>query len=548
MDFWGVILEIVLLLGVATLAGTIFERLGQQAIIGYLLAGVLLGPSALGIVENVNLLQQLAEVGVALLLFTIGLEFSWRRLKSFGGMALLGGTLQIGLTAAIFTALNYFMARPFQEVFIVGAAIALSSTAVVLRVLSDRAELDSSHGRTALGILLTQDLAVVPLLLVITALGNEGATPLAMLTDFGLSLVNALLLGVGLWLLSRHVFPSLIQLASAYRNRDFPVLLALSLSLGATWVSHALGLSPILGAFLAGMLLAESPFAEQIRADVIPLQAAFLTLFFTSVGTLAHFSSSILAQSLILALGIILIKALVITLILRLFKRPLVECLAAGLTLAQIGEFSFVLAELGFRLGLVEETTLHVLLSTSVLTLAATPYLIASLPAIADWWARADRKKGKIEAKETGERRVIVVGYGPAGRAVVTRLDGMGIPFVVVDLNPKTVAECLGTVPVEFGDASRREILEHVGIANAPAVVVTLPDPVTTRMIISQARHVAPEIRIVARSRYHIHRDRLIQAGADLVADEEDLVGQRLAEELKQALGPGAEENTEASA
>ncbi len=379
MEFWTILLEIVLLLGLATLTGTILERFGQRAIIGYLLTGIVLGPSLFGVVQNIQVLRYLAELGVALLLFTIGLEFSWRRLREFGARALAEGTSQIVLTALFAGLLTYWLGYELFESAVLGAAVSLSSTAIVLRVLADRSELESLHGRSALGILLVQDLAVVPLILLVSILGR-GETTLPNVAEFLGSIAQGAVAAAALLLVGKYLLPRLLQIASVYRNRDLPVLIAMTFCLGSTWLSHELGLSPILGAFVSGMLLAETPFAEQIRIDISPLQAGFVTLFFTSVGTLAAISLSVLPQALLFAALIVAGKIAIVAAALRLTGRSLGTGLAAGLSLAQIGEFSFVLMELGFRAGLIRESTLQMLISSSVITLAVTPYLISLAP------------------------------------------------------------------------------------------------------------------------------------------------------------------------
>ncbi len=380
MNSWAVILDIALLLGAALLLGMVFERLRQNAVLGYVLAGILLGPTGTGWISAVEDIRVIAELGVALLLFTIGLEFSWNRLRESGPVALFGGIIQILLTAVLAGLGSTVFGLPPVEATIVGAALSLSSTAVVLRVLADRAELESLPGRNALGILLLQDLAVVPMVLFIAALGER---------DSGSDFFGSFAFSVGLagvvigvmFLVSKYIFPRLIHGASTYRNRDLPVLLAFAFCLGAATISHAANLSPILGAFVAGMLLAESPFSAQMRADLIPLRAVFLTLFFASVGMMADPPLDRHLMFIVpVALAIMLGKAVIVGFVVRLFGQPHGIAIATGLALAQIGEFSFVLLELGYRQGLVSFETFQTLLSASLLTLVVTPYAIAAAP------------------------------------------------------------------------------------------------------------------------------------------------------------------------
>ena len=539
-DNWAVLVDIFVLLSAALLLGMLFERLRQDAVGGYLVAGIFLGPGVSGWISNVEDYRILAELGVALLLFTIGLEFSWSRLRELGSVALVGGTIQILLTAVIAAVVSIALGFSLAEAIVVGAALSLSSTAVVLRVLTNRAMLDSLHGRNSLGILLLQDLAVVPLVLLISALG-EGLRGRAAFGGFALSLAAATALVAAMFLLTKYAFPRVLHMASAYRNRDLPVVLAFAVCLGAVAACHALGLSPILGAFVAGMLLSESPFSQQIRADIIPLRAGFLTLFFASFGMLTFVPAY---QDLLmiapLALAIMCGKAMIVGFVIRLFRQPRGMAVTTGLTLAQIGEFSFVLLELGYHHGLVAPATFQALLCACVFTLILTPNVIAGAPRLGEIVTRVLSPRGEARSVEPHPSRetehspgpVIIVGFGPAGQGVAETLREAMKRFVVVDLNPRSVAAQRSSLPIEFGDATRPEILNHLGIQHSRAVVVTVPDPQTSELIVRQAKRMAPQVPVIARCRYHAHAPGLLRAGVDRLVDEEDLTGRRLGAEI----------------
>lgn len=525
------LLNIIVLLAAALLLGGLAERLRQNAVVGYLLAGMLLGPAGLDRLRALEQVRTLAELGVALLLFTIGLEFSWRRLRELGHVALLGGCLQIAGTAAAATGLARGAGWGGPEALVFGAAVSMSSTAVVLRVLLQRAELDSVHGRAVVGITLFQDLAVIPLMLLLSVVaGREEGWSAAGHAARDLGKVAGV--AFALFLLTRHVFPRLFQMASAYGNRDLPALLAATYCLGGVWASQALELSPVLGSFLAGMLLAESPFAPQIRADIVPLRAAFVTLFFASVGTLVRRPepSGVLAIA-GLALAIFSGKALIAALSVAAFRVPIRSAVMAGVALAQIGEFSFVLAEFGRRAGLLGEERFQLLLAASVITLLLTPSSVALGPRLAGVFGGLSRRPAPVstaEASEPEPGRVLVIGYGPAGQETVGQLEAAGVPFLVMDLNPRTCEAHRTAIPIQFGDATRPEVLEHAGLGQALALVVTVPDPQTAGLIISQARRLAPHVPVVSRARYHIHAPSLRELGAERLVDEERLVGERL--------------------
>jgi CPA2 family monovalent cation:H+ antiporter-2 len=539
MESWPLIADVVLLITTALLLGIAAERLKQNALIGYLLTGILFGPSGLQVVNDIERVRGLAELGVALLLFTIGLEFSFTRLRELGAVAIGGGTLQILLTGGAVIFIASSLGRPLPESLVLAGAISMSSTAIVLRVLQDRAELDSLHGRNALGILLLQDLAVVPLVLMISLLG-EGVSGWRAVEQLGLRAGVAVLLIAVLYFVANHVSPRLVQQAASLGNRDLPVVFAVAFCLGSTWASHAAGLSPVLGAFVAGMLLAELPFAQQIRADVSALRAIFVTFFVAAIGLLAQLPSeeSLLTLAAVVA-GIIFLKAFLVGGVVRIFRQPPAVAAATGMALAQIGEFSFVLLELGFRANIVAEGMFQLMLSASVATLFLTPYLTAAGSRLFRMMSQAGAV-GLPERAARGERgtgrsaagRVLVIGYGPAGQQVVEKLREAGMPFLVLELNARTVAANRSAICIESGDATQTTILDHHAVGEAQLVVVTLPDPQTAELVIRQTKLVAPQVRVVARSRYHVHAAKLQEAGADHVVDEEELVGSTLGAEV----------------
>ncbi len=543
MNLWTALLDVLILLLAALLLGAFCERLKQSAILGYLLAGTLLGPHALDLMPSHKAVATIAELGVALLLFTIGLEFSWRRLRSIGPIALGGGTVQVLLTGAIATGACMILGLSGRSALAVGALISLSSTACVLRLLVSRAEIDSVYGRNALGILLLQDIAVVPLVLVVTALGGEGGTSAAQIGwDMCLAAGVAALLVASLYLLLNYVVPLLLRAKEAARNRDLPILLAMVTAVGAAWVSHKLGLSPVLGAFVAGLLLAESPFATQIRADVAPLRTLFVTLFFSSIGMLSNPAWVLEHWALVGAVvaAIILGKAIVVFGVARLFRSPLGHAAATGVCLAQVGEFSFVLAEVSRQSQLIDRHLFELIVAATIGTLFITPFLVALAPRLGRVVGRfglggheavhfLDKASYPRDTEMNGH--IVIVGFGPAGQCVADALKkDPRIPIVVVELNANSAATAHSAgLRTYLGDAGRAEVLEHVRVGVAAAVVVTVPDPAAARQIIEQVRSLSPRTPVIARARYHLYYADLVQAGADTVIDEEQRVGLQLA-------------------
>ncbi len=535
MNGWDLLPRIVGLLAAAALAGLLVRRFGQNVIVGYLLAGLLLGPTGIGLVRSGEDVAVLSELGVALLLFSVGLEFSFGRLRQLGTVATVGGSLQVVLTSVII----YFACAAFgvsgPSAIALGLGFAMSSTAVVLRELTDRAQLDSAQGRNAIGILLMQDVAVIPILILTDALAHKMDTG-ALLLEIAFRSVMVIAFVVTALALSRHLLPKLLAGAALSGSRELPVVIAVCASIGAAWGAHTLGFSPSLGAFAAGIVLAESPFATQIRADVTPLTAVFVTLFFASVGTAARLplSASYILTIIALAASVMAIKAAVASAAAWAVQRSLRYALMTGLMVSQVGEFTFVVSATAYRNGILPEALFQTAMAISLVTLMVTPGLIGAAPGLA---TRLFRKLPPgTRAILTGERRtqwrrVLVVGFGPAGRAVVRGLQAKGIPFFVLELNPNTVAEYRIQFPIELGDATQPEVLLHAGVGASIAVVVTVPDPTACRLAVAAVQRLAPGVPILARLRYHQYLPELRDAGADHIVDEEETVGLRLAGE-----------------
>ena len=535
MHGWELLPRIVGLLAAAAVAGLVVRRFGQNVIVGYLFAGLLLGPTGIGLVRSGEDVSVLSELGVALLLFSVGLEFSFGQLRRLGVVATVGGTLQVICTSAII----YFFCRALgvlaPAAIALGLGFAMSSTAVVLRELTDRAQLDSEHGRNAVGILLTQDVAVIPILILTDAIAHRmDAKTLLVEIAFRSMLVIAFVIAA--WALSRYVLPKVLAGAALSGSRELPVVIAVCASFGAAWGAHALGFSPSLGAFAAGIVLAESPFATQIRADVTPLTAVFVTLFFASVGTAARLpiSGTYIVTILALAASVMAIKAAVACLAVWTVQRSLLYGLMTGLVVSQVGEFTFVISATAFRTGILPEVMFQTAMAISIVTLIATPSLIGAAPGL------ATKVFGKLSPstravvnreKPRHSRRVLVVGFGPAGRAVVRGLQAKGIPFIVLELNPNTVAEYRIQFPIELGDAIQPEVLHHIEVGGSITVVVTVPDPNACKLIVAAIQRLAPGVPILARLRYHQYLAELVDAGAANIVDEEETVGLHLAGE-----------------
>jgi CPA2 family monovalent cation:H+ antiporter-2 len=540
MDLWFFLMELVMLLGGAFLLGALAQRMRQSPIIGYLLTGVIIGP----LIFNATAVNQAAELGVSLLLFSIGLEFSFQQMRKMGRMALGGGSVQI-LATIIIVALLAIAYTTVSKALTVGAIIALSSTTVVLRMLVDRSEIDSVHGRACLGILLLQDIAIVPLVIMVSLF-----SPAAPDTNVGMHMLKIVAAVIGLaiifYIFLYRVIPFLLSKKVLFENRELTVLLAISVGLGAAWAAHAVHISPAMGAFVAGLLLGESPFATQIRADIGSLRIIMVTLFFASVGMLVkplwfltHMHWIFLG-----AIVVFVIKTLIIYGVARFFGLNNRQAIATGITLGQIGEFSFVLANTAREGGVLEGSTIDLIISMVIVLMLVTPYLVASAVPMAYRiaslfsqrvdWAKEHEKYSNTEPAS----RVLVIGVGPAGLKVVKALMEQRLKPVVIEMNPagREYEKRLG-IEVHLGDASHEDVLNHAGLSNVCMAVITIPDPRMAIRIVQMMRRLRPDLSIVARCRYQRHLVDLEKAGADVVVDEESTIGEMLTQKIKDGLG-----------
>lgn len=538
MGAWSVVLSVVILLGTATILGLVTQRLGQGPILGALAAGILLGPDLLGIVPSGAFLDVAGELGVALLMFTVGLEFSWTELQRLGREAALAGGLQVIVTLAAGAAVLFAAGSSLPAAFVAGSMIALSSTATVIATLRDRADTDAVHARLATAVLLLQDMAVVPLVLVVAAL-SEGSSPQATMLAVLTSVVAALALVGVLYLLSKRVLPQLLGATASSGSRDLPILLSVTTCLAAAWAAHRFHVSPGIGAFVAGLLLAGSPFATRVRADVGALRALFVTAFFTTVGMRAdlHWIAGNWALVLGASLALIAGKAALAAIVCMILGFRARVAIAAGLLLAQVGEFAFVLAGVQGVPALLGNDLAQLFVAAAAISLLVTPWIVGRAPdagrSIESLLQRAglvrDRGDQADPADARREGHVVVLGLGPAGRGAALALQARGKAVVAIELNPRTVAQAEREgIHALCGDAASEETLLHAGVTHAGAVIVTVPELRVAQEVIGVVRAIAPHVPVVARSRYHAHALHLLAAGAALVADEEWDTGGRL--------------------
>lgn len=543
MGLWIILTDIVLLLAASLVLGGLFSKWGQSPILGYLLAGMLLGgPGSFHLVHSEPEIEAIAELGVALLLFSLGLEFSFAKLRLLGVKSLCGGALQIFCTIAVTAVAAAALGLEFRTAIAFGMMVALSSTAVVLRTLMERAEIDMPHGRNSLAVLLTQDIAVVPLAVIMSVMagGDNGE-------DVGSHVMRLLLsttlLIAALYLLTRIAVRSLGSL-TLLRNRELTVLFAVVTGLGATGAAHAAGISPALGAFIGGMLLGSSEFSTQIRADISSLRVVLLTLFFGAAGMVADpiwiFENASLVVGVTLLLT--LVKFAIILAIFLLLKHSLRVSCTTGLCLAQLGEFAFVLGSIGKANGVISADLYSLIVSVTILSFFLSAFLIPLAPKIGAIVAGLLSSKEKIGEGGDGMKNtpeIVIIGFGPAGRIAAEPFIDTFETTLVIDLNREGVRQAseLGFQAL-VGDATQGEVLEHAHIEQAKIIVISIPDHRSALSILTQVRGIAPHAQTVVRSRYQRHTEELVRAGAHTVIGDEEGVGERLATHLRSLLEP----------
>lgn len=530
MEELGFLKDLVLVFGVSTLVVFLFHRLRQPTIVGFLVSGVLVGPYGLSLIADVHQVELLAEIGVVLLLFTIGLEFSISKLNQMRWLVLGGGSLQVlGTILLIGGGAWLFGLPPAQAVFF-GFLLALSSTAIVLKILMDRGEIDSPQGRFAVGMLLFQDVCVVPLMLLTPLLSGKTATgPVAILLVLGKVALTVTLI----FFLSRLLVPRLLFQVVKMRSPEIFIISIILICLGTAWATSQIGLSLALGAFLAGMVIAESEYSHQTMANILPLRDSFMGLFFVSVGMLMNLGT-LLTHPLEVAgtlLAILIGKTVVVVGSVLVLGYPLRVAALVGCALAQVGEFSFVLSRVGWEWGLITPELNQYFLSAAVISLLLTPFAIQLSPKLADrigrlrgverWFPGRSFEELKPERVQLRDH-VIIVGYGPTGGNLSRVLKATQVPYCILELNGETVRRMRAKgEPIYYGDVASQEVLKHLGIQHARSLVIAISDPASIRRATRLARDLNPHLYILVRTRYEVEIDELYRLGANEVIAEE---------------------------
>ncbi|KTA86170.1 monovalent cation:proton antiporter family protein [Aeromonas salmonicida] len=517
--------DVLILLFAAVLLVAIFRRLGQPVILAYLVAGVLLGPHGAAVLSEQANMQTIAELGIVFLMFSLGLEFSLPRLIAMRMLVVGVGGLQVLFTSLLFFWLGWWWGLSLPQALVVSGTLALSSTAVVIKQLGEQKQLHTRRAQLGVSVLLFQDLAVVPLLVMIPILARPEIQGSALLAEIAWATLKGLfalfsLLAVGKWLL-----PLLFHEVARARSDELFVLSALLVALLAAFMTHSLGLSMALGAFLAGMMLGESHYRHQLEVDIRPFRDVLMGLFFITIGMTMDWQLVALAwwQVILCVFGLILIKSLLVLLAGGLMGERKRDAMAAGIMLSQVGEFGFVLLALANHHALLDHQLVSLLIGIGVISIAMTPWLVQKAHGL----ARSLTDSALLTRSEVAQsglskhQHVIIAGFGRAGQTCARFLKLEDIPFLALDLDPERVGEAkTAGEQVAFGDASRRDILLAAGLLRARLVIITFDDRKRVEAMLALIKELAGQVRVLVRTRDDSFLEVFKQAGAHEVIPE----------------------------
>jgi CPA2 family monovalent cation:H+ antiporter-2 len=528
--------EIVVILGLSVLIILAFQRFRMPAILGFLITGVVAGPHGFSLVKASHEVELLSEIGVIFLLFVIGIEFSLKGLARIRNTVLIGGSLQVGGTILFTVIIGLLSGLELEKAVFLGFLISLSSTAIVLKILQEKGQIASAHGRIAMGILIFQDIIVVPMILFTPILaGNGGNTLVTVLLLFAkvAFVVSALVL------LSRYVVPKVLHRVVRTKSRELFILTVIVLIFATAWLTSSAGLSLALGAFFAGLIISESEYSHQATVNILPFREIFISFFFVSVGMLLDISYFVghFWQLILLTIGVILLKMIVIALTILVKKYPLKTVFMSAFTLFQVGEFAFLLSIIGIKNSLLDESMYQTFLSVSILSMGLTPFMMGYSERFSDWAIKAMLPEGvrkrldrlqKLKHKpdsftvEDMHDHLVIIGFGVNGQNVAKAARQAKIPYSIIEFDPLVYQEAKKEgLPIVFGDASDPILLSHVHVHEARVAVIAISDAAATKMIIRKIREVSETTHIIVRTRYVNEIVPTLDLGADEVIPEE---------------------------
>ncbi|MEZ5008985.1 MAG: monovalent cation:proton antiporter-2 (CPA2) family protein [Chitinophagales bacterium] len=524
--------DILILLGFSVVVVFILQRLKLPSILGFLITGIIIGPYGLSLVKAVHEVEIMSEIGVILLLFVIGMELSIKQLVAIRKTVFIGGFLQVGLTVAVSTFVCKFMGIPWNEAVFIGFLFSLSSTAIVLKILQDKNEISAPHGRNALGILIFQDIIVVPMMLVTPILAGQSTNILYEVLEL---LVKSALVIVITYVSARYIVPKLMYLIAKTKSKELFLLTTITLCFAVAFLTSEAGLSLALGAFLAGLIISESEYSHQATSSILPFRELFTSFFFISVGMLLDIQFFIenAAIVMLLVLIVLIVKGSITAIAIAVLKYPLRTVLLTGLAIFQIGEFAFILSKVGIQYGLLTNEMNQYFLSVSIVTMLLTPFILIYSEKIVGIVINSRLQKSlKIKTNDIIIEQVadesnlkdhlLIIGYGINGKNVALAAKYANIPYLIIELDADIVkSEKAKGEPIIFGDAVQDHLLESVDVSKARVVVIAISDPKATKAIITNIRHHSQSVYVVVRTRYVNEIDELIALGADEVIPEE---------------------------
>ena len=521
--------DIVVLLGFSVVVVLVLQRFRIPSILGFLITGIIIGPFGFGLIENPEEVEILSEIGVILLMFVIGMELSLKQLASMKRTVFYGGLVQVGVSVILTGLIFYFLGFSWNESVFIGFLFSLSSTAIVLKILQDRNEITAPHGRTALGILIFQDLIVVPMMLITPIMaGNSGN----LLHEIIFLLLKSALVLAFTYISAKYIVPRLMYLIAKTRSKELFLLATIALCFTVAFVTATAGLSLAFGAFLAGLIISESDYSHQATSTILPFRELFISFFFISIGMLLNLEFFLENAGIVLlmVLIILLLKGGVVALAVSVLKYPLRTILLTAMALFQVGEFAFILSRIGIESGLLSSEMNQYFLSVSVFTMFLTPFIIMFSGRISDYLLRPINKKSnnyeksfsKNGEQDEQENHLVIIGYGINGANLAKAAKYAEIPYIILELNAQVVRqEKSKGEPIIYGDGVQEHMLEAVNVKKARVVVVAISDPQATKAIVSNIRHLSPSVYIVVRTRYVKEIESLLALGADEVIPEE---------------------------
>ncbi len=527
--------DIVIILGLSIFIILLFQKIKVPSIMGFLIAGIIAGPHAFNLISSQHEVELLSEIGIIFLLFIIGIELSLKGLTSIKKTILLGGGMQVGGTILFTALIANFMGLPMNTAVFLGFLFSLSSTAIVLKLLQEKGEIASPHGRMSVAILIFQDLVVVPMMLLTPLLAGKSDN---IWETLGLLLIKITGVGIVIYLLALYVVPRVFKMVVKTKNRELFILTTIVFCFSVAWLTSSVGLSLALGAFFAGLIISESDYSHHATANVLPFREIFVSFFFISVGSLLNlnFFFNHILIILLLVIGVILLKISIILATVFSLRYPPRVIFMTVFALFQVGEFSLLLSSVGVENGLLPGNIYQYFLAISIITMGLTPFLMnyaaqityfllkAPIPAVVRKRLYNVKKIHQEENNKTAEFKdhLVIIGYGINGKNISKAAKSANIPYVIIDLEPEPFQKAKNAKePIVFGDASNPVILKHVHIQEARVVVIAISDPDATKKIISEIRSFTETVFIIVRTRYVKEIEENLRIGADEVIPEE---------------------------